>query len=306
MAIALHENPDHDAAGAAVGLRELFVQLGVPAEIHLSPDEHLPSHTFFLDDALLVRGLPPGDATLYVLDTGCSRARRWPSSRGRAPSSTSITITTTRASATSSMCAARPSSTAEIICDVFAALDEVPSPAAATALYAGISFDSGHFRHSSTSAHTLRQAAWLVSLRRRSGSRVPRALRTALAGGTQAVGAGGRQHDDRRRRARPGEPAHGGRLRSRRCRRGRHRGDRRHAALRRRGRGSRPGEGTDQRRPRARELALAGLGRERPGGASAVGAGTGGRPASRPTTIPRRWSEWLSSELGARLPTASS
>jgi bifunctional oligoribonuclease and PAP phosphatase NrnA len=163
VAIALHENPDHDAAGAAVGLRELFVQLGVPAEIHLSPHEHLPSHTFFLDEALLDRGVPPSGATLYVLDAG-SLARTalavesWKGTVVNVDHHHDNTrfgdVVYVRGDA---------SSTAEIICDVFAALDEVPSPAAAAALYAGISFDSGHFRHSSTSAHTLRQAAWLVA-----------------------------------------------------------------------------------------------------------------------------------------------
>jgi len=164
VAIALHENPDLDAAGAAVGLRELFLQLGVPAEIHLAPDEHLPSHTFFLDDTLLVRGMPPGGATLYVLDTGllARTALAVDSWKG-----TVVNIDhhhdNTRFGDTAYV-RGDASSTAEIICDVFAALDEVPSPAAATALYAGISFDSGHFRHSSTSAHTLRQAAWLIAL----------------------------------------------------------------------------------------------------------------------------------------------
>jgi len=74
VAIALHQNPDHDAAGAAVGLRDLFVQRGVPAAIHLSVDEHLPSHTFFLDEAELARRMPADDTTLYVLDTGSFRA----------------------------------------------------------------------------------------------------------------------------------------------------------------------------------------------------------------------------------------
>jgi len=37
-------------------------------------------------------------------------------------------------------------------------------PAAAAALYAGISFDTGHFHHDNTSAQTFRTAAWLVEL----------------------------------------------------------------------------------------------------------------------------------------------
>ena len=39
-----------------------------------------------------------------------------------------------------------------------------PSASAAAALYAGISFDTGHFHHDSTSASTFRTAAWLVDL----------------------------------------------------------------------------------------------------------------------------------------------
>jgi phosphoesterase RecJ-like protein len=164
VAIALHQNPDHDAAGAAVGLRDLFVQLGVPAEIHLSADEHLPQHTFFLDEALLVREPPPRGATLYVLDTGllARTALAVASWQG-----TIVNIDhhhdNTRFGDIDYV-RAEASSTAEIICDVYAALDEVPSPAAAAALYAGISFDSGHFRHNSTSAHTLQRAAWLIAL----------------------------------------------------------------------------------------------------------------------------------------------
>ena len=163
-AIALHQDPDHDAAGAAVGLHDLFEQLGVPAEIHLAPDEHLPSHTFFLDEARLVRVMPPNGATLYVLDTGLlpRTALAVDSWKG-----TIVNIDhhhdNTRFGDVVYV-RGEASSTAEIVCDVFAALGKAPSPAAATALYAGISFDSGHFRHSSTSAHTLRQAAWLIAL----------------------------------------------------------------------------------------------------------------------------------------------
>ena len=40
------------------------------------------------------------------------------------------------------------SSTCEIVCDIARALALEPGPQAAAALYAGLSFDSGHFRHS--------------------------------------------------------------------------------------------------------------------------------------------------------------
>jgi phosphoesterase RecJ-like protein len=56
------------------------------------------------------------------------------------------------------------SSTSELVCDVARALGLRLSPEAAAALYAGISFDTGHFHHDSTSPATFRTAAWLVEL----------------------------------------------------------------------------------------------------------------------------------------------
>ena len=54
------------------------------------------------------------------------------------------------------------SSTSELVAGLVRALGLRPGPAAAADLYAGISFDSGHFRHDSTAAATFRTAAWLV------------------------------------------------------------------------------------------------------------------------------------------------
>ena len=56
------------------------------------------------------------------------------------------------------------SSTSELVCDVARALELAPSPQTAAALYAGISFDTGHFHHDSTAPSTFRTAAWLVEL----------------------------------------------------------------------------------------------------------------------------------------------
>ena len=50
------------------------------------------------------------------------------------------------------------------MCDIARALGLRPSPQAAAALYAGISFDTGHFHHDSTAPSTFRTAAWLVEL----------------------------------------------------------------------------------------------------------------------------------------------
>ena len=55
------------------------------------------------------------------------------------------------------------SSTSELVCEIAAALGLRFSPSAAAALYAGISFDTGHFQHSSTSAATFECCARLVA-----------------------------------------------------------------------------------------------------------------------------------------------
>ncbi len=54
------------------------------------------------------------------------------------------------------------SSVSEIVCLLADELGLQPSAVAATALYAGISFDTGHFRHASTGPTTFRCAARLV------------------------------------------------------------------------------------------------------------------------------------------------
>ena len=56
------------------------------------------------------------------------------------------------------------SSTSELVCDIARALGLHFPPQAAAALYAGISFDTGHFHHDSTAPSTFRTAAWLVEL----------------------------------------------------------------------------------------------------------------------------------------------
>ena len=56
------------------------------------------------------------------------------------------------------------SSTSELVCDVALRALGLHLPQAAAALYAGISFDTGHFHHDSTAPSTFRTAAWLVEL----------------------------------------------------------------------------------------------------------------------------------------------
>jgi phosphoesterase RecJ-like protein len=160
--VAIHENPDLDAVGAAAGLLDLLDQSGVGGRLCVRPGTQLPLHDWFLPAASVVEGVPEPRHTLFVLDSGSMERTAldlggWhgtvvnidhhPDNQGFGD------VNVVRPEA---------SSTSEIICDLAAALGLTPSPAAATGLYAGIAFDTGQFRHSSTGAGTFRAAAALV------------------------------------------------------------------------------------------------------------------------------------------------
>jgi phosphoesterase RecJ-like protein len=163
VALTVHENPDYDALGAAVGLLDLFAQLGVAGRVYVDRGERLPDAEHIVPAGAVVRGLPPEDASLYALDCGsfdriALPLVSWP---GRVvdidhhPDNTAF----------GELNLLRPeaASTSEIVCQIARRLDLRPSPLAAAALYTGISFDTGHFRHANTTAATLRCAARLVA-----------------------------------------------------------------------------------------------------------------------------------------------
>jgi phosphoesterase RecJ-like protein len=164
VALAVHEKPDLDALGAAAGMLDLFGQLGTPATLCVAEGELLPAPDFMLPAGAVARRAPETGETLYSLDSGslprlALELGSW--------DGTVVNIDhhhdNTRFG---DLVLLRPgaSSASEIVCDIARALDLAPSPAAATALYAGISFDTGHFRHASTGAATFTTAAWLVEL----------------------------------------------------------------------------------------------------------------------------------------------
>jgi phosphoesterase RecJ-like protein len=161
VALAVHEKPDQDALGAAAGMLDLFAQLGVDAELWVSEGELLPLGDELLPPGKVRRGAPPQDAALYALDSGNPERLALPSWGDVAvnidhhhdnPGYGELAFVRGVASSTS-----------ELVCDIARALDLAPA-AAAPALYAGISFDTGHFHHDSTAPSTFRTAAWLVEL----------------------------------------------------------------------------------------------------------------------------------------------
>lgn len=162
LAVAVHEDPDLDALGAAAGLLDAARQLGIEARLHVLPDVRLPELPAPLPAGAVVTTAPAAGTALYALDSG-SRDRLAVSLEGWQGEVVNIDhhhdntrfgdLALVRGDA---------SSTSELVADVLRALDLRPSPPAAADLYAGISFDSGHFRHDSTAATTFRTAAWLV------------------------------------------------------------------------------------------------------------------------------------------------
>jgi bifunctional oligoribonuclease and PAP phosphatase NrnA len=164
VALAVHEKPDLDALGAAAGMSDLFGQLGASATLCLAEGEVLPFAALALPAVRLEHRSPAAGEALYALDSGsldrlALEIGTW--------SGTVVDIDHHRDNGRFGdlvFVRADASSTCELVCDIARALGLRPSVAAVTALYAGISFDTGHFRHASTGAATFTTAAWLVDL----------------------------------------------------------------------------------------------------------------------------------------------
>lgn len=164
LALAVHEKPDLDALGAAAGLLDVCARLGAEATLRVDPTELLPFEELLLGPGAVVREAPRPGEVLVALDSGS--LERLALDVG-AWSGTVVNIDhhhdNTRFG---DVVLVRPaaSSTSEIVCDVARALGLALGRRAATALYAGISFDTGHFRHGSTGPATFAAAAWLAGL----------------------------------------------------------------------------------------------------------------------------------------------
>lgn len=164
VALAVHDKPDLDALGAAAGMSDLFGQLGASATLCVTEGEVLPFEESMLSAVAVERRGPAAGEALYALDSGS--LDRLALDLGEWTGEV-VDIDHHQDNARfGDIVLVRPaaSSTSEIVCDIARALGMQPARAAATALYAGISFDSGHFRHSSTGASTFAAAAWLVGL----------------------------------------------------------------------------------------------------------------------------------------------
>jgi phosphoesterase RecJ-like protein len=163
VALAIHESPDGDAVGAAAGMLDLFGKLGADAHLFVDAGVVLPLAGEFLPAGLVVEGSPAAATTLYALD--CGSAARLAVTLGERRART-VNIDhhhdNTRFGDLN-LVDGDASSTSELVCEIAARLGLRFSAGAAAALYAGISFDTGHFQHASTSADTFACCARLVA-----------------------------------------------------------------------------------------------------------------------------------------------
>ncbi len=164
VALAVHGKPDTDALGAAAGMIDLFAQLGARARLHVDAGEHLPLEEHLLPAGSVVRDLPEAGTPLYALDCGSFARLALPIVTWDGPLVNIDHHHDNPRYGDIALVRGDASSTSELVCDLARALGLEPGAGAAAALYAGISFDTGHFHHAATSAQTFSCAAWLASL----------------------------------------------------------------------------------------------------------------------------------------------
>ena len=163
VALAVHESPDGDAVGAAAGMLDLFGQLGAAALLYIDAGVELPLAAELLPPGVVAEGPPPATATLYALDCGSAARLAVTLGERRGPTVNIDHHHDNTRFGDLNLVDGDASSTSELVGEIAAALGLRFSARAATALYAGISFDTGHFQHASTSAATFECCARLVA-----------------------------------------------------------------------------------------------------------------------------------------------
>jgi bifunctional oligoribonuclease and PAP phosphatase NrnA len=166
FAVTSHENPDGDAVGSLLAAHLALRELGKDTVMVLG-EQSVPVEYGFLalDRAGLVHEIPPDIAERVVVAVDCAQA-----SRIAAPGLSDAAAATVNIDhhhdntrfGDVNLVVGSASSTAEVLADVFSAIDLPVTPAIAEALYAGLVTDTGRFQYSNTTPKALRLAATLV------------------------------------------------------------------------------------------------------------------------------------------------
>ncbi len=165
FAIAGHTNPDGDAIGACMGLAHILRNAGKNVDVYLEP----VADTFFCipgTDAIIDADLCHGGYDCFIaLD--CGDIDRLPGKVKEVYSASSLTLNIDHHMSNDffgmdNYVIDNASSTSEIIFSILRKDFEVTKEAAA-ALYAGIIYDTGGLRHTSTSPFTMIVASELMA-----------------------------------------------------------------------------------------------------------------------------------------------
>jgi bifunctional oligoribonuclease and PAP phosphatase NrnA len=166
LLLTTHENPDGDALGSLLGMREVLRELGKDAVMFLAASEFpLPAEYrhLALDDVVHDPPADIGERVVVFLD--CGNIDRMPVDFLRTDGSQILNIDhhhdNTRFG-TVNLVDAEASCTAEIVWQLARELGVEPTPLMAQALYVGLVTDTGRFMYENTSATSHRMAAELI------------------------------------------------------------------------------------------------------------------------------------------------
>jgi phosphoesterase RecJ-like protein len=166
LIVVTHENPDGDALGSLLAMRDILRALGKDAETFIDPRElPLPQEYRFLplDDALHE---PPADLVeRTVVFVDCGSLERNPAEAFRRAGVHILNIDhhhDNTCFGTVNLVDPTASCTAEILWDLMHGLGVQPTPGIAEALYVALITDTGRFMYENTSARAHVMAAELI------------------------------------------------------------------------------------------------------------------------------------------------
>jgi phosphoesterase RecJ-like protein len=166
LIVVTHENPDGDALGSLVAMREILATIGKDCLIFMAARElPLPQEYRFLALSNLVSAAPPDidERTIVFLD--CGNLERNPAEAFQRPGVRILNIDhhhdNTRFG-TVNLVVPEASCTAEIVWELMHGLQVTPTPTIAEALYVGLITDTGRFMYENTGRRAHLMAAELI------------------------------------------------------------------------------------------------------------------------------------------------
>jgi phosphoesterase RecJ-like protein len=166
LIVVTHENPDGDALGSLVAMREILQALGKDAPAFIDPRElPLPKEYRFLPLADALHEPPADLAERTAVFVDCGSLERNPAEAFRREGMHILNIDhhhDNTCFGTVNLVDPTASCTAEIVWDLMGGLGVQPTPEIAQALYVGLITDTGRFMYENTSARAHVMAAELI------------------------------------------------------------------------------------------------------------------------------------------------